>query len=219
MKTHKVTVKGIDNDACYSQYRTGAMRFSFDKDRADIFKKLLRNVAQKIDSRHVDAEYAHLLADPSITVDKNGGLTIDASKVQNKAVIYAIKGVTGAKTLAVPDKIDGETYKALMELKTGPKRDAYLDSIRPRLSQDSYNAAVSRLDDVIAHAERLKDEGKIVEGEAWQHVREKPLQTGNVTVQNRNGRNKQLGGDIAKTTNELSCPSYFARDKLSKIFK
>ena len=219
MKTHKVTVKGIDNDACYSQYRTGAMRFSFDNDRADLFKKLLRNVAQKIDSRHVDAEYAHLLADPSITVDKNGGLTIDASKVQNKAVIYAIKGVTGAKTLAVPDKIDGETYNALMELKAGPKRDAYLDSIRPRLSQDSYNAAVSRLDDVIAHAERLKDEGKIVEGEAWQHVREKPLQTGNLTVQNRNGRNKQLGGDIAKTVNELSCPSYFARDKLSKIFK
>ncbi len=31
MKTHKVTVKGIDNDACYSQYRTGATRFSFDK--------------------------------------------------------------------------------------------------------------------------------------------------------------------------------------------
>ncbi len=219
MKTHKVTVKGIDNDACYSQYRTGAMRFSFDKDRADLFKKLLRNVAQKIDSRHVDAEYAHLLADPSITVDKDGGLTIDASKLRNKAVIYALKGVAGAKSLAVPDKIDGETYKALMELKAGPKRDAYLDSIRPRLSQDSYNAAVSRLDDVIAHAERLKEEGKIVEGEAWQHVREKPLQTGNVTVQNRNGRNKQLGGDIAKTVNELSCPSYFARDKLSKIFK
>ncbi len=195
------------------------MRFSFDKDRAVLFQKLLRNVATKIDSGHVDAEYAHLLADPGITVDKDGGLTIDASKLRNKAVIYALKGVAGAKSLAVPDKIDGETYKALMELKTGAKRAAYLDSIRPRLSQDSYNAAVSRLDDVIAHAERLKDEGKIVEGEAWQHVREKPLQTGDVTVQNRNGRNKQLGGDIAKTANELSCPSYFARDKLSKIFK
>ncbi len=92
MKTHKVTVKGIDNDACYSQYRTGAMRFSFDKDRADLFKKLLRNVATKIDSCHVDAEYAHLLADPGITVDKDGGLTIDASKVQNKAVICEMSG-------------------------------------------------------------------------------------------------------------------------------
>lgn len=145
------------------------------------------------------------------------GTVYELTRSDGRQVVF--KGVAGAKSIAVPDKIDGETYKALMELKTGPKRDAYLDSIRPRLSQDSYNAAVSRLDDVIAHAERLKEEGKIVEGEAWQHVREKPLQAGNVTVQNRNGRNKQLGGDIAKTVNELSCPSYFARDKLSKIFK
>jgi len=47
MKTHKVTVKSIDNDACYSQYRTGAMRFSFDKDCADLFKKLLRSVVPR----------------------------------------------------------------------------------------------------------------------------------------------------------------------------
>ena len=218
VKTHKVTVKGIDNDACFSQYRTGATRFSFDKNRADLFKAKLLNVATKIDSGHANDEYAHLLADPGITADENGGLTIDASKVQNKAVIYALKGVTGAKTLAVPDKIDSETYNALMELKAGPKRDAYLDSIRPRLSQDSYNAAVSRLDDVIAHAEKLKDEGRIVQGNGWQHVRETPLQTGKVTVQKRNGQNKQIGGDIASVVNELTCPSYFARDKLSKIF-
>ena len=218
VKTHKVTVKGIDNDACYSQYRTGATRFSFDKNRADLFKAKLLNVATKIDSGHANDEYAHLLADPGITADENGGLTIDASKVRNKAVIYALKGVTGAKTLAVPDKIDSETYNALMELKAGPKRDAYLDSIRPRLSQDSYNAAVSRLDDVIAHAEKLKDEGRIVQGNGWQHVRETPLQTGKVTVQKRNGQNKQIGGDIASVVNELTCPSYFARDKLSKIF-
>ena len=204
VKTHKVTVKG--------------MRFSFDKNRADLFKAKLLNVATKIDSGHANDEYAHLLADPGITADENGGLTIDASKVQNKAVIYALKGVTGAKTLAVPDKIDSETYNALMELKAGPKRDAYLDSIRPRLSQDSYNAAVSRLDDVIAHAEKLKDEGRIVQGNGWQHVRETPLQTGKVTVQKRNGQNKQIGGDIASVVNELTCPSYFARDKLSKIF-
>lgn len=123
------------------------------------------------------------------------------------------------KTLAVPDKIDFETYNALMELKTGLKRAAYLDSIRPRLSEDSYKAAVSRLDDVIARAEQLKNEGRIVQGDAWQNVREVPLQTGEVTVQKWNGQRKNVGGDIASVVNELTCPSYFARDKLSKIFK
>ena len=39
-----------------------------------------------------------------------------------------------------------------------------------------------------------------------------------MTVQKRNGQNKQIGGDIASAVNELTCPSYFARDKLSKIF-
>ena len=119
----------------------------------------------------------------------------------------------------MPDKIDSETYNALMELKAGPKRDAYLDSIRPRLSPDSYNAAVSRLDDVIAHAEKLKDEGRIVQGDAWQNVRERPLQTGNVTVQNRDGQGKSIGGSVAKIINLLYCPSYFARDDLSKILE
>ena len=123
VKTHKVTVKGIDNDAGYSQYRTGAVKFSFDKDRADLFKTKLRNVAKEIDSGHIDDECAHLLADPGITADKDGGLTIDASKIQNKAIVHALKGVTGLKTLVVPDKIDSETYNALMELKAGPKRE------------------------------------------------------------------------------------------------
>lgn len=218
VNTHKVTVKGIDNDAGYSQYRTGAVRFSFDKGRADLFRSKLRNVAKKIDSGHINDEYAHLLADPGITADENGGLTIDASKIQNKAIADALKGVTGMKTLAVPDKIDFETYNALMELKTGLKRAAYLDSIRPRLSEDSYKAAVSRLDDVIARAEQLKNEGRIVQGDAWQNVREVPLQTGEVTVQKWNGQRKNVGGDIAKSANSLFCPSFFARDGFSKIF-
>ena len=218
VKTHKVTVKGIDNDAGYSQYRTGAVKFNFDKNRAETFKTHLKNAAKEIDSGHIEEEYKHLLADPGITADEGGGLTVDASKIQNKAIVYALRGVTGVKTIAVPDKIDLETYNALMELKAGPKRDAYLDSIRPRLSEASYNAAVSRLDDVIARAEQLKDKGKIIEGEGWQNVREEPLRTDKITVKKKNGQEKHLGGDIAKFVNNLYCPSYFGRDGISQLF-
>ncbi len=218
VKTHKVTVKGIDNDAGYSQYRTGAVKFTFGKDRAESFKSKLKNAAKEIDSRHIDQEYKHLLADPGISADEDGGLTVDASKIQNKAVIYALRGVTGVKTLAVPDKIDRETYNALMELKEGPKRDAYLDSIRPRLSEANYNSAVSRLDDVIAHAEQLKDKGKVIEGAGWQDVQEEPVQTGEVPIQKWNGKVKNVGGDIANYAHLLTCPSYFARDELARFF-
>ena len=217
-ETHKVTIKGIDNDAGYSQYRTGAVKFAFDKDRAFLFKVKLSLAAKEINPANVEVEYKHLLTDPSISVGTKGTLTVDASKIQNKAVFYALKGVTGAQTLAVPDKIDSETYEALMELKAGEKRDAYLDSIRPRLSDASFNAAVSRLDDVIARAEQLKAAGKVIEKDDWQNVQEEPRRTGPLTVTKQNGQEKRIGGEIAKFANNLSCPSYFARDGLSKIF-
>ena len=66
-------------------------------------------------------------------------------------------------------------------------------------------------------AEKLKDEGRIVQGDAWQNVRERPLQTGNVTVQNRDGQGKSIGGSVAKSINQHCCPSYYARDDLSKM--
>ena len=72
---------------------------------------------------------------------------------------------------------------------------------------------------LIAHAEKLKDEGRIVQGDAWQNVRERPLQTGNVTVQNREGQGKSIGGSVAKSINQFYCPSYYARDDLSKILE
>ena len=218
VKTHKVTVKGIDNDAGFSQYRTGAVKFTFDKNRAESFKTKLRNAAKEIDSGHEKEEYDHLLADPGITADEDGGLTVDATKIQNKAVAFALKGVTGVKTIAVPDKIDRETYNALMDLKTGPKRAAYLDSIRQRLSETGYNSAVSRLDDVIAHAERLNDEGKVIEGAGWQNVQEVPVQTGKLPIQKWDGTVKNVGGDIERAVSLITCPSYFARDEVARFF-
>ncbi len=216
--THAVTVKGIDNDAGYSQYRTGAMKFSFDKDRSEDFKTLLDGIAKKIDSRNHKNVLEDLLKDPGITSDGNGRYTVDVSKIENKAIASAICHTTGLQPIAVPDKIDRETYDALIALKAGPKRDEYLDSIRPRLSEASFNAAVSRLDDVIARAEKLGGEGKIIEKEGWLDEPVEKLQTGDISVKRQNGGVKKLGGQIAKDVNAFLCTSIFVRDGLDKIF-
>ena len=158
-ETLKVTVKGIDNDAGYSQYRTGAMKFEFDAKKSKDVRILLNELAQKIDSRNAKAEYERLLKDPGITVGEKGLITIDTTKIANKAMVKAFADITGMQTLAIPDKIDRETYQTLVDLKEGPKREAYLASIKPRLSKASYKAAVKRLDDVIAHAEALASKG------------------------------------------------------------
>ena len=217
-KTHAVTVKGIDNDAGYSQYRTGAMKFSFDKERSEDFVAQLTGLAKEIDSRNYKSVLEDLLKDPGITTDGKGRYAVDASKIENKAIASALSRVTGLQPLAMPDKIDRETYDALMALKAGPKRDEYLDSIRPRLSEASFNAAVSRLDDVIDRAEKLGGEGRVIEKEGWLDEPVETLRTGDISVKKPNGAVKKLGGRIANDANEYLCTSIFVRDGLDKIF-
>ena len=173
-------------------------------------------IAKKIDSRNYTAEYNRLLNDPGITFDeKSSKITVDASKLSNKAIGQAISRLTGVHSLAIPDKIDRTTYDALMTLKQDPARESYLKSIRPRLSKESYDAAVSRLDDVIAHVEKLKPE-QIIDENGWTNVQEAPHATGKVSVIKDNGQQKLLGGEIASDVNEVFCPSYFARDGIDK---
>ena len=217
-KTHAVTVKGIDNDAGYSQYRTGAMQFKFDQERSQDFKTLLTDLAKQIDSRNYKIVLEDLLKDPGIKTDGDGRYTVDVSKIENKAIASVLCRVTGLQPIALPDKIDRETYDALVALKSGPKRDAYLESIRPRLSEASFNAAVSRLDDVIARAEKLGGEGRVIEKEGWLDESDEKLRTGDVSVKKHNGGVKKLGGQIAKEANEFLCTSIYVRDGLDKIF-
>jgi len=217
--THKVTVKGIDNDACYSQYRTGAMKFSWDESRSSLFRSQLLATARKIDPANAEALRQRFLNTPGITQNANGTITIDASKITDKTIAYAITSVAGAQTLVIPDKIDRATYNALVALKEGPQRQAYLDSIRPRLSEASYNAAVSRLDDTIAHAERLRQEDKVIESDAWGGVQETPVETGKLTTHKLNGNEKRVGGELAKEANKAFCPSIYARDGFEKLFR
>ena len=217
--THAVTVKGIDNDAGYSQYRTGAMKYTLDEGRSNVLRSQIAEIAREIDPANRQALAARLLQDPGIVRNPNGTLTVDATRLADKTLTLALTRVTGAQTLAIPDKIDRETFDALVALKEGPRRQAYLDSIRPRLSEASYNAAVSRLDDVIAQAERLRAENKVVETDAWADVQETPLASGKLTARKLDNTEKRIGGDIAKEAHRAYCPSIYARDGFEKLFR
>ena len=218
--TQKVTVKGIDNDASFSQYRIGIDKFAFDKERTELFKQQLEELAKSVDSRNAKAVVARMMTDPGITVDAKGNVTVDVSKLKDKSIIFPLMEVTGAQSLARPDKIDVKTYESLMALKEGSaKRDEYLNSIRPRLSDASYKAAVSRLDDAIAHADKLKEDGKVIDDEGWLDVAEEPPKKDEVTSKKLNGAEKSLGGTIAKAVNSESCPSYFARDGFDQVLR
>jgi len=49
-------------------------------------------------------------------------------------------------------------------------------------------------------------------------VQERPLANGKVSVRKLSGAEKQLGSDVSKEVNKLYCPSYFAREKIDKLF-
>ncbi len=201
-----------------SQYSGDAGRAQTLRRRNDVLAAMEALATASLDPRNTKAVLSRMLADPGLSPNGKGGLDVDASKIVDKSILHALKEVTGIQSLAAPDKIDRETYDALMALKGGPKRDAYLDSIRPRLSEACYNAAVSRLDDVIAHVEALQREGKVVEGNGWLDLAERPLETADIVVRKQNGGTKRLGGVIATNVNLLRCPSYFARDYFDKLF-
>ena len=218
-QTHNVTVAGIDNDACYSKYRTGVGTFALDASRSSHFTSELVKVLQNAGVRNPQDEAKRLLReDPSITLNGKK-ITVDALKVRNKAILSALAETTGVKSIAVPDKIDRDFYNHLMELKNNPDvRKAYLDSIRSRIGSENLAAAEARLNDVIAHAERLAGEHKIVEGDKWGNETTPRRNSSYVTIELPDGRNKTLNRQSSFDVNNLTCPSYFARDGLDKLF-
>ena len=117
--------------------------------------------------------------------------------------LLAITADTAAKTLKALDKFTGR------ELATAIGADNHYDL---------NTAAVSRLDDVIARAEKLGGEGKIIEKERWIDEPNEKLLTDNVFVKKPDGDVKKLGGEIARDANSFLCTSIFVRDGLDKIF-
>ena len=120
----------------------------------------------------------------------------------------------------MPDKIDRDFYNHLMELKNNPaKRMAYLDSLRPRMGSENLAAAEVRLDDVIAHAEKLAQDPKnIVDGESWGNETTPPRNSSYVQIEVPGGRHKTLSRQSSFDVNNLTCPSYFARDHIDRLF-
>ena len=166
------------------------------------FRGQLKNIASKIDKDNADAVYEKLLEDPGIGHDKDGNFVVDAAKIKSKVVSYALVTVRGAVSIALPDKIDSETYEALIALKKDPERKAYLDSILPRLSKNCLNVAISRLDTVIAHAEKLKKENKVINKEGWLEAQETPLETDGIPVEQHNGNVVRIVNQVAERVNK-----------------
>ena len=217
--THKVTVTGIDNDACFSKYLTGVGTFTLDKERGKRFQSLLVKVLKDAGVRKADDVAKRLVdADPSIT-RQGDRITVNTSKVTNRAILAAMKELTGVQSTALPDRIDRELYTRLMELKNNPAaRREYLDSLGRRMDKENVDAAETRLNDAIAHAERLAADNKVVDGDDWKDETTPRREPDKVEIELPDGKHKRLSRQASHDVSGMTCQSYFARDNIDGLF-
>ena len=156
-----VTVKGIDNDACFPAYRTGLRTFVLTSSQREQFEEACREISLLYPDNVSGSVVGRIKGDESITREK-GKMVIDAGKIKAGEMYAALKGTIGVQTVALPGFIDADLYKELTALKSGSKRKRFQAELTSRLPADCVAAAMSRLDEAIALAESLRAAGKVI---------------------------------------------------------
>ena len=172
--SHEVTVKGIDNDASFVSNRIGMQKYKFSEQAAQDFLGYLQIVCSA--AHGGDEEGTELMrctgSEAIVSDEEAKTLVVDLSKVgTSREIELALAMTVGAQSTALPDVIDRDLYNRLMELDSNENAKAdYLASIRPRLSDEGFEAAKLRLEDAIRHARELNDQGKVVGGDGWEAI-------------------------------------------------
>lgn len=159
-----VTVTGIDNDMCYPPYQTGLATYTLTAEQTSYFNKKKKEIINAYPSELQDEAKKRLDSDPGVKELPEGKLQVDVTKIEAGELQTVLRRAVGVRQPAIPDFIDKETYTSIMELKEGKKRTEYIAILKSQgVPSGAVNAAISRLDETIAHAEKLANEGKVIE--------------------------------------------------------
>ena len=216
-----VSLKGIDNDACFGKFLVGPGLFRLEGVHAKAFRTLLGN-AKKVYGPNGGEGRTPLEKDPGIREGENGAIFVDVSKIKARVLLHCLSKATGSHTVRLPDHIDEELYDRLVAMEGGPARDAYIADLRARLSEDQVAVAIQRLDGAIKHAKALKERNCVVSAADWEKrdVQRKVAGPPPPPLPPYNGFNKaaaEFAGKAQNTVNRAVC--LFRRDLLSAIAK
>ena len=157
-----VSVKGIDNDICFAAYRTGLHTYVLKGEAAQTFRDKCKYIIHKYPMGLQDQVRKRLFTDPGFSEDKNGVITLDATKFKAGELHYAALRAIGMNGATLPKYIDEDLYRELTSLRTGERREAYLADLAKRLPPDAVDSARRRLDQAIDYAIKLAAEYKVV---------------------------------------------------------
>ena len=225
--THAVTVNAIDNDASFTVRQIGIQKYALDKDTAAKFLAELKKECNELYGAEAgQKEYdARVSKDLGIKANGDGTLTVDLAEAKSPEVKMALNNILGVHGIVIPEEIDKDFYDKLIALKEGTdaRRD-YIESLRPRLSAETLEATVKRLDSAIKHAEKLFNEGKVYGNAQWKDPKVlsglSERKTKEEIVQS-DGRKVEVDGSKGQFVSEYfrtSCPSYYKRDYYDKMF-
>ena len=166
-KDGSVSLKGIDNDACFGKFMIGPGLFRLQGKHANDFKALLKN-ANLVYDPGKKAGTSRFDTDPGIKQSEDGTILVDVSKIKSRELFHCLTKATGCHSLRPPDHIDKELYDKLVAMESGETREAYIADLRTRLSEDQVQVAIQRLDGAIRHAKALNDKGCVVSTADWE---------------------------------------------------
>ena len=220
-KDGSVSLKGIDNDACFGKFMIGPGLFRLQGKHANDFKTLLKN-ANLVYDPGKKAGTSRFDTDPGIKQSEDGTILVDVSKIKSRELFHCLAKATGCHSLRLPDHIDKELYDKLVAMESGKAREDYIADLRARLSEDQVQVAIQRLDGAIKHAKALNDKGCVVSTADWERrdVQRKVAGRPPRPVPPYAGTNKgfaQYAKETQKTIRRTVC--LFRRDLLGAIAK
>ena len=224
--THEVTVKAIDNDASFGSRQVGLQKYTLNAAKAKSFIDELKDECDKVHGDDGEDEYDKRVSkDPAITHNADGTVTVDLMKAESPEVKMALNQILGTQSIAVPEEMDKEFFDMLMKMKPGSAdRQNFLDSIKPRISEEAFKATEARLDEAIRYAEKLEKDGKVYDDAQWHDPKtlsQMPKLKSSVEITKSDGskitvKSKNLG--FVQSYCIVNCPSYYKRDFLDRMF-
>ena len=224
-----VTVNGIDNDQCFPAYRKGLRTYVLKGSHAKDFLTACNYVIAQYPKALRVQVGNRLLKDPGVKQDKHGNIVIDTTKFQAGELHFVARRAVGMHGTTLPGFIDAELHAQLITLKSGARREAYLADLASRLPPNAVASARNRLDEAIAYAEKLFNDGKVIgkddfeKRDVQKSLLARELNAGNPVKPignfqlpaNKTGDVKKCTVTIAKRQSQ----SLFMRDLYGKVHK
>ncbi len=171
---YSVSVKGIDNDACFTKWRTGLHTIEVGPDKYAEFVESLQMYAKEAYGRSTSSDVFcdRFRRENGVEWDEEARtIRIDLSQCgRTGEVAFISKLAFSFHSIAIPELIDADLCDHILALgDDSESRSRFLKDLEKRLTPDAYRVALVRLDQVVAHVRNLKAKTpeRVISADLW----------------------------------------------------